>query len=421
MSKETKSKVSEPIIADESKLYAEFDKAINQSTSQIKDLKRGDIVEGVIVDKRPEYLIVDVGYKSEGIVAGKEMRSNVVDVDKLKVGDKILVYVVKPEDDEGQLVLSIRRTEQAGQWLALERAKENNEIIEAIVIESNKGGVICDLGGGIRGFLPTSQMDSSRVFISGMRQVGKDIAVEVQKKLSSLIGTVIKVRIAEINRAKNKIILSEKMVTQERDMLKKEKTLKKLKEGDVLHGKVSGIVPYGIFVNAEGLEGLVHLSEISWDKVENVGDLYKVGDEVDVVVIGISDNGRRVAYSIKRLLPDPWSEAISKHKVGDIVEGVVTKVIQYGAFVRLGDGLNGLIHISEISDDLVKNPLDYVQPGQKVKVKILSISSTERHLGLSLKWQNSSSKNEQTKKAAKKVDLKDVEKAVEDVLNEDSN
>jgi small subunit ribosomal protein S1 len=203
--------------------------------------------------------------------------------------------------------------------------------------------------------------------------------------LNSLIGEKIKTRIIELDREKNRIILSEKMVTQARDIEKRTETLKKVKEGDILEGTISGITPFGVFVNAQGLEGLVHLSEISWDKVEDIGALYSVGDKVKVMVIGLSDGGKRVAYSIKRLQEDPWSKAISKYKIGDIVDGVVQKVVPYGAFVRIGEGLNGLIHISELSDKLVKDPGDIVKVGQKVKVKILSISSTERHLGLSLK------------------------------------
>lgn len=175
------------------------------------------------------------------------------------------------------------------------------------------------------------------------------------------------------------------MVTQSRDLEQREKTLNKIKEGDVLEGTVSGITPFGIFVNAEGLEGLVHLSELSWDKVEDIGSMYSVGTKVSVVVIGVTDGGKRVAYSVKRLQKDPWSEAIAQYKVGDIVEGEVQKVVPYGAFVRIDKGLNGLIHISELSDKLVKDPSDIVTLGDQVKVKILSISSTERHLGLSLK------------------------------------
>ncbi len=366
-------------------LYSELDSFLEDSAHKIKQLSRGDIVEGEVVDINNGVVIVDVGFKSEGIIAGRELKSDTLDWTQLKVGDKVLVYVVKPEDDKGQLVLSIRRTQQASAWLSLENAKKNNEVVDAVVVESNNGGLIVEIGKGIRGFIPTSQLDATRVYANGVRQVGKDISSKVQKRLNSLIGEGIKTRIIELDREKNRIILSEKMVTQARDLEKRAATLKKVKEGDVLEGTVSGITPFGIFVNAQGLEGLVHLSELSWDKVEDIGAIYTVGNSVKVVVIGLSDGGKRVAYSVKRLQQDPWSQAISKFKIGDIVDGVVQKVVPYGAFIRIGEGLNGLIHISELSDKLVKNPEDIVKVGQEVKVKILSISSTERHLGLSLK------------------------------------
>ncbi len=366
-------------------MYSELDSFLADSTHKIKQLSKGEIVEGEIVDINNGVVIVDVGFKSEGIIAGRELKSDTMDWTQLKVGDKILVYVVKPEDDKGQLVLSIRRTQQASAWLSLENAKKNNEVVEAVVVESNNGGLIVEIGKGIRGFIPTSQLDATRVYANGVRQVGKDISSKVQKRLNSLIGEGIRTRIIELDREKNRIILSEKMVTQARDLEKRAQTLKKVKEGDVLQGTVSGITPFGIFVNAQGLEGLVHLSELSWDKVEDIGAIYSVGDLVKVVVIGLSDGGKRVAYSVKRLQQDPWSQAISQFKIGDVVDGVVQKVVPYGAFVRIGEGLNGLIHISELSDKLVKNPEDIVKVGQEVKVKILSISSTERHLGLSLK------------------------------------
>lgn len=366
-------------------MYSELSSFLDDSSNKIKQLSKGEIVEGEVVDINNGAIIVDVGFKSEGIIAGRELKSDTLDWTLLKIGDKVLVYVVKPEDDKGQLVLSIRRTQQASAWLSLENAKKNNEVVEAVVVESNNGGLIVEIGKGIRGFIPTSQLDATRVYANGVRQVGKDISSKVQKSLNSLIGADIKTRIIELDREKNRIILSEKMVTQARDLEKRAQTLKKVKEGDVLEGTVSGITPFGIFVNAQGLEGLVHLSELSWDKVEDIGSIYAVGNAVKVIVIGLSDGGKRVAYSVKRLQQDPWAQAISKFKIGDIVDGVVQKVVPYGAFVRIGEGLNGLIHISELSDKLVKNPEDIVKIGQEVKVKILSISSTERHLGLSLK------------------------------------
>lgn len=396
-------------------LYTQLDKFLEDSSNKIKQLSRGDIVEGEVVDINNGIVIVDVGYKSEGVVAGRELKSDTMDWTTLKKGDKILVYVVKPEDEKGQLVLSIRRTQQASAWLSLENARKNNEVVEATVVESNNGGLIVEIGKGIRGFIPTSQLDATRVYANGVRQVGKDISSRVQKRLNSLIGEEIKTRIIELDREKNRIILSEKMVTQARDLEKRAQTLKKVKEGDVLHGTVSGITPFGIFVNAQGLEGLVHLSELSWDKVEDIGAIYSVGDQVDVMVIGVSDGGKRVAYSVKRLQQDPWAQAISKFKVGDIVDGTVQKVVPYGAFVRIGEGLNGLIHISELSDKLVKNPEDIVKAGQKVNVKILSISSTERHLGLSLK-----AANEKEKSKAPKLSKEELSEAIDTAIEEEA-
>jgi small subunit ribosomal protein S1 len=397
--------------------YSQIDKYLEDSANQIKTFSRGDIVEGTVVDLRDGFLVVDIGFKSEGIVAGKELKSDLIDWRDLKVGDKIMVYVVKPEDEEGQLVLSIRRTQQATAWLNLEKAKEENKVVETVVVESNNGGLIVEIGKDIRGFIPTSQLDASRVYLSGVRQVGKDISSRVQKRLSSLIGEKISTRIIELDREKNRIILSEKMVTQVRDLEQREKTLNKVKEGDKLEGTVSGITPFGVFVNAEGLEGLVHLSELSWDKVEDIGSIYSVGTKVNVMVIGVSDGGKRVAYSIKRLQKDPWAEAISKYKVGDVVEGEVQKVVPYGAFVRIAEGLNGLIHISELSDKLVKDPADIVKEGDDVKVKILSISSTERHLGLSLKAASKDSKVTEPRKEISKEELaSEVDSAIEEEI-----
>ncbi len=396
--------------------YAQIDQFLIDEGNKIRKLSKGDIVEGVVADVRDGYVVVDVGYKSEGIVAGRELKSETMNWRDLKVGDSMLVYVVKPEDDEGQLVLSIRRTQQASAWITLEKAKKDNSVVETTVVEANNGGLIVEIGKDIRGFIPTSQLDASRVYLNGVRQVGKDISSRVQKTLNSLVGEKVQTRIIELDREKNRIILSEKMVTQSRDLEQREKTLNKVKEGDVLVGTVSGITPFGIFVNAEGLEGLVHLSELSWDKVENIDSIYAVGNKVNVMVIGISDGGKRVAYSVKRLLKDPWAEAISKYKVGDVVKGVIQKVVPYGAFVRIGEGLNGLIHISELSDKLVKNPEDIVKIDDEVDVKILSISSTERHLGLSLKSASTKKTAEPKKKISKEELASAVDSAVEEEL-----
>lgn len=406
-------------VKDSKSLYSQIDSFLDDKDHQIKRLSKGDIIEGTVADVRDGMVIVDVGYKSEGIVAGRELKSESLDWRDLKDGDKILVYVVKPEDEEGQLILSIRRTQQASAWITLEKAKKDNDIVETTVVEANNGGLIVEIGKDVRGFIPTSQLDASRVYLNGIRQVGKDISSKVQKRLNSLVGDKIQTRIIELDREKNRIILSEKMVTQSRDLEQREKTLNRVKEGDVLEGTVSGITPFGVFVNAEGLEGLVHLSELSWDKVEDIGSLYSVGSKVKVMVIGVTDGGKRVAYSVKRLLQDPWAEAIAKYQIGDIVKGKVQKVVPYGAFVRIGDGLNGLIHISELSDKLVKDPEDMVKVGDEVDVKILSISSTERHLGLSLKAAKGKSEKEEEKEELSQEELiTAVDTAIDEELGE---
>lgn len=424
MAKSTKIKTK--VEEEHSELYDKLDQHLSQKTNQIKQIKPGDIVEGTVMDRLPGAMIVDIGYKSEGIVADKELSSQVIDVDSLKSGDKVTVYVVKTDDDDGNVILSIKRTDQARKWMELSEAMNNNKEVEAEVVESNNGGVICELGGGIRGFIPTSQLDASRVYVDGVRKVGRDISSAVQKRLSGLIGETISTRIAELNREKNKIILSEKMFLQERDLDQREETLRKIQEGDTLEGEVSGITPYGVFVNAQGLEGLVHLSELSWDKVERIEDIYSIGDKVNVQVIGIADNGKRVAYSIKRLLPDPWQEAISHFKVGDVVSGTVQKIAKYGAFVRIGKGLNGLIHISEMSDQLVRDPHDFVKEGEEVNVKILSISTTERHLGLSLKGVNAgaevkSSVATGSEFGGQKIDSEELAEKIDSAIEEELN
>ncbi|MBN1373717.1 S1 RNA-binding domain-containing protein [Candidatus Dojkabacteria bacterium] len=351
----------------------------------LKVPKKGEIIEGTVVEIAPSAVLVDVGWKSEGVITGRELKSELIDVKKLSAGDPVLVYVVTPEDPDGMLVLSLRRTDKAKRWLDLKTARKDNSIIEVDVVEANNGGLICEIEGGIRGFIPTSQVDAGRIYADGKKLMGKDISQRVQGNLADLVGEKMKVRIIELDIEKNKIILSEKMVTQERDIKLRENTLRKMKIGDTLDAQVSGITPYGIFVNAQGVEGLVHLSELSWDKVEDTGKLFKVGDKIKVLVIDITEGGKRVAYSVKRLQKDPWSQAIAKYKVGDIVDGEVQKIVDYGFFVRIGEGLNGLVHISEVSYDLVKDINDFVKEGDKIKVKILSISSTERHLRLSLK------------------------------------
>lgn len=380
-------------------LIDDSDEELSEQDQQIHDLmdqyledtnfdkftvKKRQIVTGKVARRKEGEMLVSIGGKYEGVVGGVELQSDDVNVDELEVGDDVMVYVVDPSDDKGQMILSIRKTGTARKWFRLKEAKKKNDIIEVEVIESNNGGVIVDTG-GLRGFIPTSQLDSTRIFKKKDYSVKSDVMQTVQSKLARLIGEKIKVRIIEIDRKKNRVILSEKLVTQEQDIKKREETLKNAEIGTILEGAVTSITPFGLFVNAQGLDGLVHISEISWDKVSNPADFYGIGEKVKVQIIGLEDDGKRVAYSIKRLQPDPWKDVVKNYKVGQIVKGTVQKIVDYGAFVRIDEGLNGLVHISELSDDLILDPKEIVSEGEELDLMILSISPTERHLGLSLK------------------------------------
>lgn len=347
-------------------------------------LKKGDVIEGKVVQAKKGMLLVDVGAKAEGVIAGRELHAEGTDILSLKQGEPILVYVLNPEDDKGQIQLSLRRADIIKKWVELEEAKRSNDTVEVTVLDANSGGLLVKTKGGLPGFIPSSQLDSARIYNSS-NQSRQEAVSKMPVRLSEFVGQKIQTKIIEIDKEKNRIILSEKLLTSGEDFSKREETLRTAKVGDVFDGTVTGVTPFGLFVNAEGLEGLVHLSEISWDKVSDPSDFHKVGDKVKVQLIGLSDNGKRVAYSIKRLIDDPWTNTIAGYKQGQIVRGTVQKIVDYGVFVKIAEGLNGLIHISELSNDMVEDPSKIVKIGDELDLKIISISPSDRHLGLSLR------------------------------------
>lgn len=370
--------------AKTSQEYTELEAYLAELQNPPRSFTRGQIVKGTIVAVLENELVVDIGGRTEGIVAGKELKLDGVKLER-KVGDEILVYVVKPENDKGQIELSVRRTGTARRWYDLATAKEKNTPITVKVVEANTGGVIVDIYGGIRGFIPSSHLNPMRLTADHSGADKQDAMQKAQVKLAELIGEEMDVVIMEIDREKGRVILSEKYVNSDYGPQNSSEALENVAVGSTLEGSVSGIRPFGLFVNAQGVEGLVHLSEISWDKVTNPADHFKSGDPVKVQVIGIEENGKRIAFSIKRLLPDPWIAVIEKYEIGQIIKGEVTKVVDYGAFVRVEDGLNGLIHISELSNKLVKDPTEVVKVGETIEVKIISMSKDDRHLGLSIR------------------------------------
>jgi small subunit ribosomal protein S1 len=359
---------------------------LEQPDVEVKSLKHGDVVEGTVVRIDPDEILVDFGGKSEGVVSNRELigrrgRDGDDSRPEIKVGDEVLVYVLQPESPEGHAVLSLRRAGLERKWRAMQERFESGEIVEARVIDHNKGGLIVDLG--VRGFVPISQIvDFPR---RPRDEQPRDAAQEIAEKLQPFVGRTLRLKILEVNRKANRLILSEKVALYEERREKRDELFSSLQVGQRVTGTVRSIAPFGVFIDLGGIDGLVHKSELSWNKVNNPETAYAIGDEVEAEVIDINHERGRISLSIRRLQPDPWQESVAKYKIGDLIEGTVTKLVNFGAFVRVEEGLEGLIHISELSNQRVAHPGDVVKEGEVLKLKIISLDSERHRLGLSLK------------------------------------
>lgn len=353
-----------------------------EENAEIRSLRHGDVVEGTVVRIDRDEILVDIGAKSEGVVSNRELYGRHADGQpQLNVGDTVLVYVLQPESPEGHAVLSLRRAGLERKWRAMQELYEAGTIIEAPVIDHNKGGLIVDCG--IRGFVPISQIvDFPR---RPQNDQPRDAAQEIAEKLQPYVGRKLRLKILEVNRKANRLILSEKVALYEERREKRDELFSSLQVGQRVSGTVRSIAPFGVFVDLGGIDGLVHKTELSWNKVNNPETGYKVGDRVEAEVIDINHERGRISLSIRRLQPDPWQAAVADLKVGDIVEGTVTKLVNFGAFVRVRDGLEGLIHISELSHQRVSHPGEVVHEGQQLRMKVVSLDSERHRLGLSLK------------------------------------
>ena len=328
----------------------------------------GDVIEGTVVRIDRNEVFLDVGYKSEGVIPSRELtvKKSVNPKDILKEGEKVKALVLDKEDDEGRLLLSVKRALYEKAWGDIQDISDNNKSVKGIVIESVKGGLIVDIG--VRGFLPASLIDVRRV-----------------KELNSYIGEEIEAKILELDRQRNNIVLSRKAYLEEEQSEERQGFLDDLEVGDIKEGKVSSIVNFGAFVDIGGMDGLVHVSELSWRHVENPNEIVKVGDEATVKVLEIDLEKERISLSIKQVTEDPWLDFELSFNEGDIVEGVVTKVVPFGSFVTIGKGVEGLVHVSEISIDKVDSPELALAIGEKVKVKIIEQDIPKRRVNLSIK------------------------------------
>ena len=340
---------------------------LNQEEASSKRIAHGDIIDGVVVRVDPDEVLVDVGSKSEGVISSRELGTREAGTPDLHSGDHIKVFVLQPENEDGNVVLSLRRARAESVWIKAQDQQATGEMMDAEVREQNKGGLIVNIL-GLRGFLPTSQV--SRTYSSNLQE---------------LVGQRIGVKILEVNRKRNRLIVSQKAAFDEDRARQRGELFEKLKIGDEIHGKVSGLTTYGAFVNLGAADGLIHISELSWDRVANVGDVLQVGQDVQVKVIKLDPDTSRISLSLRQLGQDPWDHIEKRFPPGAIVEGEVTKIKKYGAFLQIGDGIEGLLHISELAWEHVEHTEDVVQVGQKLRVRVLQADRSRRRISLSLK------------------------------------
>ncbi len=343
-------------------------KIVPNYAATMVSFEEGDVVNGKVVRIDKDEVLVDIGYKAEGVIPSNELsiRKSVNPAEEVELGEEVDALVLTKEDAEGRLILSKKRARFEKAWRRIEVAADSGEPVEGSVIEVVKGGLILDLG--VRGFLPASLVDIRRVH-----------------NLDEFMGQTLECKVIELNRSRNNVVLSRRAVLEEERKEVREQILGRLEPGQVVEGKISNIVDFGAFVDLDGIDGLIHISELSWSHVNHPSEVVAIGDTVRIKVLDIDRDRQRISLGLKQTQEDPWQRVISTHRPGDVLEGTVTKVVAFGAFVEILPGVEGLVHISELADHHVENPSEVVEPGAKLNVKILEIDEDRRRLSLSIK------------------------------------
>ena len=345
-------------------------------------LKYGTIVSGTIVRAEAREILIDIGAKSEGVVDEKELEKMSADaIKKLRVGDTVLAFIVRMENREGNVVLSLARAQIEHDWRDAEELLKSGEILETLVAGFNKGGLIVRVG-KVRGFVPATQLEGT---YRKKVEAPDGTTGSSELDLSAYVGKKVKLKVIELDRERNRLILSERAALRELRKEQKVRLLEDLKEGSVLNGTVTSVADFGAFVDLGGVDGMIHLSELSWTKIAHPSDLLKVGDKIEVQVLGVDRDRERIALSLKRRQPEPWSTVEERYKVGQLVNGTITKLASFGAFARLEDNIEGLIHISELADRRIQHPKEVVKEGDTIQLRVIRIDPARRRLGLSLK------------------------------------
>ncbi|MFC1935622.1 30S ribosomal protein S1, partial [Chloroflexota bacterium] len=341
-----------------------------------KTFRRGDLVVGEVMRVDQEGILVNIGHKSEGIVPPREMRSLSAEaLSKIQEGEEVFACVVQPDSEEGPAILSVDRARGEQGWRTLQQYLDSNVNVEGVIQGFNRGGAVVEVE-GIQGFVPLSQLAPIE------RNSGE---VSQEELLAQRVGQTVELRLLELNRRRNRVILSERLALQQKREQEKDRLLQDLLEGDVRRGRVSGICSFGVFVNLGGADGLIHISELSWEPVQSPEEVVQPGDELEVYVLKVDQHTRKIALSLRRLQPEPWQTVADRYQVGQLVTGTVTKLTSFGAFARVEGSVEGLIHISELADRTVRHPKEVVREEDVLTLKIIRIEPDRRRLGLSLK------------------------------------
>jgi small subunit ribosomal protein S1 len=357
------------VVAGSNGLLLEIDgQIVPNYDATFREIEEGEVVTGHVVRIDKDEVLVDIGYKSEGVIPANELsiRKSVDPHDEVHQGEEVDAIVMTKEDQDGRLIMSKKRARFEKAWRRIETAAESGEPVEGTVIEVVKGGLIIDLG--VRGFLPASLVDIRRV-----------------PNLDEYMGTKIETKVIELNRSRNNVVLSRRAVLEEERKEVRQQILDRLQPGLVVEGQISNIVDFGAFVDLDGIDGLIHISELSWSHVNHPSEILNIGDTVQVKVLDIDRDRQRISLGLKQTQEDPWQRIVDTYNVGDELAGKVTKVVTFGAFVEILDGVEGLVHISELAGHHVESPREIVHPGDEIRVKILEIDSERRRLSLSAK------------------------------------
>ncbi len=332
------------------------------------DFKDGDIVEGDIVRIDKDEVLVDIGYKSEGLIPNNELsiRKGADPMEIVELGQHIEALVLQKEDADGRLILSAKRAAFERAWKRIEESYNDQRTVEGPVIEVVKGGLIIDIG--LRGFLPASLVDIRRV-----------------RNLDSFLGQRLECKVIELNRSRNNVVLSRRAVLEEERKEERDKILTNLEEGEIVQGVVSNLVDFGAFVDLEGIDGLIHISELSWNHVDHPSEVVEVGEEVEVKVLEVDRDRERISLGLKQTRKDPWQEIVEQVEIGGQITGRITKLVSFGAFVEVAEGVEGLIHISELAEHHVETPDEIVRSGDEVEARIIDVDAKRRRLSLSLR------------------------------------